>query len=58
MTNNKGKKKSFLSGKNYSKDYYVTDLSVPPEGAEVGHVICIQAEEQISGFGTLFFKDS
>lgn len=33
-------------------------LSVPSEGAEVGHVISIQAEEQISGFGTLFFKDS
>lgn len=33
-------------------------LSTPPEGAEVGHVICIQAEEKISGFEALFFTDS
>lgn len=33
-------------------------LSLPPEGAEVAHGTRIQAEEQINGFESLFFKDS
>jgi len=50
-------RKSLLSGfKNYCKDYHVSK-SLSPEEAEVGHVIIIQAQEQINGFWTLHFED-
>lgn len=49
--------KSLLCGfKNYCKDYHVSK-SFSPEEAEVGHVIFIQAQEQINGFWILHFED-
>lgn len=49
---------SFLALRITVKISASANLSLPPEAAEVGHVILTQAQEQISGFGALLFEVS